>query len=50
MYQRSTSSLDEAKRWFEVSAVICHFVPNRESWADKVSAYFCLTLVFLFAG
>jgi hypothetical protein len=36
----STSSLDEAKRWFEVSAVICRFVPEGKSRAEKVGLLF----------
>ena len=30
--------LDEAKRWFEASTVICRFVPDGHLRAEKVSA------------
>jgi hypothetical protein len=32
----SASLLDEAKRWFESSTVICKFVPDGQKRADKV--------------
>jgi len=41
----STSSLDEAKRWFESSTVICKYVPGGKDAAEKVSGlpeYQCL--------
>ncbi|PFH47189.1 hypothetical protein AMATHDRAFT_152745, partial [Amanita thiersii Skay4041] len=31
------SSLDEAKRWFEVATVICKFVPGGKDRAAKIS-------------
>lgn len=33
----SACSLDEARRWFEASTVICRFVPDGKSRAEKVS-------------
>ncbi|CCL98934.1 uncharacterized protein FIBRA_00941 [Fibroporia radiculosa] len=30
------SSLDEAKRWFEISTTICRFVPDGRTRADKI--------------
>jgi len=35
----SISMLDEAKRWFEVSTVICRFVPEGKMRAEKVSMW-----------
>ncbi|EPQ61286.1 hypothetical protein GLOTRDRAFT_102895 [Gloeophyllum trabeum ATCC 11539] len=32
------SLLDEAKRWFEASTVICRYVPDGEQRAEKISA------------
>lgn len=32
----SASMLDEAKRWFEASTVICRFVPGGKDRAEKV--------------
>ena len=32
----SSSMLDEAKRWFEASTVICRFVPGGKECAEKV--------------
>jgi hypothetical protein len=32
----SASMLDEAKRWFEASTVICRFVPDGKDRAEKV--------------
>lgn len=31
------SMLDEAKRWFEASTVICRFVPGGKDRAEKIS-------------
>jgi len=31
------SSLDEARRWFEVATVICKFIPGGEDRATKIS-------------
>jgi len=42
----STFSLDEAKRWFETSTVICRFVPDGESRAEKVESS-CLSISFV---
>lgn len=33
----SASMLDEAKRWFEASTVICRFVPDGKDRAEKIS-------------
>ena len=33
----SASMADEAKRWFELSTVICRFVPDGDARAEKVS-------------
>jgi hypothetical protein len=35
----SGSVLDEAKRWFELSTVMCRFVPDGQSRAEKVRPY-----------
>src|SRR5947209_4934635 len=32
----SASMVDEAKRWFECSTVLCRFVPDGKQRADKV--------------
>jgi len=32
-----SSMLDEAKRWFEASTVICRFVPGGKECAEKIS-------------
>lgn len=34
----SASLLDEAKRWFESSTIICKYVPNGQQRAEKVCA------------
>lgn len=34
------SMLDEAKRWFESSTIICRFVPGGKERAEKVAGYF----------
>ena len=41
----SASSLDEARRWFEVATVICKFIPGGEDRASKVLCLFnyCVT-------
>jgi len=31
------SQLDEAKRWFESSTVLCKFVPDGQERAEKIS-------------
>jgi len=36
----SASMLDEAKRWFEASTVICRFVPGGSERAERVNANF----------
>jgi hypothetical protein len=45
----SASMLDEAKRWFEASTVICRFVPNGKDRAEKVRSplFICLLLGLL---
>jgi len=46
----SSSMLDEAKRWFEASTVICRFVPGGQQRAEKVrgvcSAFLLLQVPF----
>ncbi|KAF8179159.1 meiosis protein SPO22/ZIP4 like-domain-containing protein [Pholiota molesta] len=39
--------LDEAKRWFEASTIICRFVPEGKLRAEKVRTNACYTLRFL---
>lgn len=34
----SACSLDEARRWFEASTVVCRFVPDGKSRSEKVRA------------
>lgn len=36
----SASMLDEAKRWFEASTMICRFVPEGQERAEKVCPCF----------
>lgn len=35
----SVGLLDEAKRWFEVSTIICRFVPDGEAMSKKVCLF-----------
>jgi len=39
-----TSMLDEAKRWFEASTVICRFVPDGKDRAEKISGTYTYLL------
>ena len=40
----SVGLLDEAKRWFEVSTIICRFVPDGEAMSKKVCLCVCASM------